>query len=473
MSDMIYPEEEVMKLECQREMFGMDPEAYYLNCAAYSPLLLASKEAGIQGINLKMNPMDITAEHHFRDHARLRMKISEFLRMDGSKNLNESELEEESNRIATFPSVSYGLAIVAKNLHRLSNIHSKKNILCIHEEFPNDFYAFARVADELNLSIVDVDYKIKSSSDSIAEEYTENKEIEEDVKNMGKNWNDNILLAITPETALVVIPHVHWIYGVVYNLEEISIKCRECNTLLVIDGSQSIGALPFNIDIIQPDALIVATYKWMLGPYSTAFGYFNNFFDNGVPIEETWMNRKNSKNFSNLIEHDRNYRMYSQRYNMGEFSEFIHGPMLEKAIDYMISCGGSNNIYKYITTITTDFIVKLRNNHKFSGISLVDDDYRSNHLFGIILPPSTSTSASASASTKANDNENDSSMNIHDFAMKCKTDLKLYFSVRGDAIRISVNMFNDEKDLDCLYSAIEKYWFGGAYSLSIATFLSR
>ena len=56
------------------------------------------------------------------------------------------------------------------------------------------------------------------------------------------------------------------------------------NTLqaLVVDGTQSVGALPFDVGQIQPDALICATYKWLLGPYSLGLSYFGPRFDEGV-----------------------------------------------------------------------------------------------------------------------------------------------------------------------------------------------
>ena len=50
---------------------------------------------------------------------------------------------------------------------------------------------------------------------------------------------------------------------------------------MIIDGSQSVGALPFSIKDIQPDALICAGYKWLFGPYGCAYGYFGPYFDNG------------------------------------------------------------------------------------------------------------------------------------------------------------------------------------------------
>ncbi len=415
-------------LVCQRSKFEIDPSSTYLNCAAYSPLLLASKKAGIDGIDIKMQPQNIGPDDHFKQHASLRKKISQFLNI--GRNMEEPDIvfHDEADRIATFPSVSYGLAIVAKNLHRLDNINAKKNIVTIHEEFPNDIYAFERVANELNLAVIAVEPSSKSSTDDA--------DFALYVQTMGEMWNEKILQAITSETALVVVPHVHWIYGVVFQLELISRKCKACNALLVIDGSQSIGALPFDMNVIQPDALIVAAYKWMLGPYSIAFGYFGAFFDDGIPLEESWMNRSNSGQFSNLMNHDSKYRLLAQRYNMGEFSEFIHGPMLEVACDHLIESGGADAIYTYIQSHTADAVRKMKD----LGITFINDDYRSAHLFGAILPSKT---------------RRNMPVNINEFALKLK-ELQIYVSVRGKALRISFNTFNNTEDLNKLISAMEE-----------------
>ena len=403
-------------LQCQRGLFGLDSEVCYLNCAAYSPLLLAAKAAGIEGIDVKVNPQMITAGHHFADHATLRAKIGEFLHMG-----RDIDLQEEADRIAIFPSVSYGLAIVAKNLHRLEGISSKSNIITIHEEFPNDTYAFERIAEELNLHVVQV-----AGGDE------QEQDVATRVQQMGARWNENILNAITTETALVVLPHVHWIYGIVFSLERIGSKCREVGALLVIDGSQSVGAQPFDFEAIQPDALIVAAYKWMLGPYSIAFGRFGKFFDEGVPLEESWMNRANSADFSSLTNHESKYRPLAQRYNMGEFSEFIHTPMLEVAVAHLIRCGGVIAINAYIKALTTEAVQRM----KTLGVQFVADEFRANHIFGAILPSK-------------------EGLDVAQFAATLK-ELKIYVSVRGSALRISVNTFNDKQDLDKLVAAMEK-----------------
>lgn len=316
---------------------------------------------------------------------------------------------EDPHRIAIIPSVSYGMATVAANLHRLPNIRQKTHLLSLENEFPNDTYAFERVCKELNLT---------------------NRYVEKPVSaNTGEDWNKELLTAISEETAAIVIPHVHWIYGTIFDLEEIGRKCRECGALLIIDGTQSVGALPLDIELIQPDALILGAYKWLLGPYSLGLGYFGSFFDDGIPLEETWMNRTNSEDFSGLTNLTSSYRPMAQRYNMGEFSQFIQLPMLEESLKLLLQWG-VENIQEYARKLTRQPIIELRE----LGCKIEQDTYRAGHLFGLELPEET-------------DNQL-----LHDLLIQ----QKIFVSKRGDGLRVSVNIFNDASDLQALIEVIKQ-----------------
>jgi selenocysteine lyase/cysteine desulfurase len=147
------------------------------------------------------------------------------------------------------------------------------------------------------------------------------------------------------------------IEGVVFDLVQIGRKCREVGALLIVDGTQSVGVMPFDVQLIQPDAVIVAAYKWVFGPYSSGFGYFGPFFDDGVPIEESWMNREGSDNFQGLCNLQPKYRPKAQRYNMGEFSQFIQCAMALAAVEKLLSWGVSA-VQEYIVEISKLFEVK-------------------------------------------------------------------------------------------------------------------
>src|SRR5690606_40138152 len=52
---------------------------------------------------------------------------------------------------------------------------------------------------------------------------------------------------LNANTKAVAIGHVHWADGTRFDLEAIRKRTREVGALLVIDGTQSVGALPFDV----------------------------------------------------------------------------------------------------------------------------------------------------------------------------------------------------------------------------------
>jgi selenocysteine lyase/cysteine desulfurase len=392
-----------MALTNQKHLFSIEEGITYLNGAAYSPTLKSSVSRGIEGINLKtVTPFKISGKDHFT----LPEKVQQLF----SKLVNIADYQ----RVTIISAASYGMAIVANNIHRLPNISQKKHIIQIQDEFPNNVYAFDRVCQTHNLT-----YKTIAKPDVL--------------EHRGKLWNEHILEGITTETAMVVMPHIHWIYGVKFDLETISKRCKEVGALLIIDGTQSVGVLDFDVEKIQPDALICAGYKWLLGPYSIGLAYLGEFFDEGVPVEESWMHRAESDNFAQLIRYERAYRPKAQRYNMGEHSNFILMPMLEDSLTQILDWG-VENMQNYCREITQKPIEALQE----LGCILENEAFRASHLLGISLPQQLTGGVP------------------HNQALTDKLlSNKIIISNRGVAIRISQNVYNTESDLWALVEVLK------------------
>jgi selenocysteine lyase/cysteine desulfurase len=380
----------------QKHLFDIAEDITYLNCAAYSPLLRSVVEAGQNGLKLKVNPQNINPKYDFFDHSD---KARELLKQI----LNASNKDD----FAIIPSVSYGMAIVANNISRLPTITKKTNIVIIAEEFPNNIYTFEKAAEKHNLRL-----------DSIsADVFTE-------------DWNLKVLNAIDTGTAVVVVPHVHWIHGYVFDLEKISAKCKANGALLVIDGTQSVGAFDLDLQKIKPDALVGAFYKWMMGPHSICYGYFGEFFHDGEPLEESWFNKVNSDVFSDLLNYERAYRPRAQRYNSGEYSHFVLTPMVIAAMEQLL-VWGIDNIQKHCQSISKNSIAKLRS----LGCKILPDHQRSSHLISLHLPDIISL----------------------DELMKYLETAKIFVSKRDKTIRISPHLYNTENDFEKLTNAIQKF----------------
>jgi selenocysteine lyase/cysteine desulfurase len=369
----------------QKNRFSLTSDVTYLNCAYMSPILKDVEKAGIEGIKAKRNPAGVSPKEFFSTTEKVREQFAKLI------NINER------NKVVIIPSASYGLATVAKNL----KAGKSDNIIITAEQFPSNVYPWLQFQKENGVAIKSI-----SPPDVL--------------EGRGKKWNEKILDAINAQTKMVAIGNVHWADGTLFNLEEIRKRTKEVGALLVIDGTQSVGALPFDIQKIQPDALICAGYKWLLGPYSIGLAYYGNHFDNGKPIEENWINRLHSENFPALVNYQDQYQPGSLRYEVGEHSNFILVPMLLAALK-QINQWKPKNIQNYCDSISRNAIHKLQE----SGFWIEEENFRSKHLFGVRLP---------------------SSKDIEKLKLKLRKN-KISVSIRGNAIRISPHVYNTEKDL--------------------------
>lgn len=371
-------------LTSKRAKFTLPPQVTYLNCAYMSPLMKEVEKVGIKALRRKRNPADITPKDFYSDADLLRQQFAMLV-------------HTEATKVVIIPSVSYGMATVARNL----TIKKDQHIIVAAEQFPSNYYPWQTLCEEAGATLKSI-----SAPD--------------DFVNRGKRWNERILEAINSSTRAVAIGNVHWADGTRFDLEAIRKRTREVGALLIVDGTQSVGAMPFNVQKIQPDALVCAGYKWLLGPYSLGMAYYGDYFNDGKPIEENWINRLDSENFSALVNYQSQYQPGMLRYEMGERSNFIHVPMLLKSIE-QLSKWGVDRIQEYCAAISRESISKLRE----KDFTIEEAEWRGAHLFGLRLPKNA------------------------DFE-KVKASLlkhKIYVSIRGNAIRVAPNVYNTEKDM--------------------------
>ena len=372
----------------QKDKFSLPEHITYLNGAYMSPQLKHVEQIGMEALSKKSHPYLYTADDFFSGAEKLRRTFAGFI--DAPDHLNT----------AIIPSVSYGMASVAKNVQ----LKKGDEIIIAEAQFPSNVYAWQELAEKYGAVI-----KIVGPS--------------KEQKHRGKTWNQNILDAINSKTALVAIAPLHWADGTLFNLRALREKTSKHNALLIIDGAQALGALPFSVKEIQPDALITVGYKWLLGPYGLGMAYYSDRFLDGDPIEYSWINRYNSEDFTQLVNYQPNYQPKAGRFNMGEYSNFITVPMLTKSIEQLTEWK-PKDIEAYCQNISSKAIDQLRD----MGCFIEEDAYRGKHMFGVYLPK-------------------------HIDISKLKPKLlenNIFVSYRGDAIRVAPNVYNDALDFEKL-----------------------
>ena len=379
-------------LSCQRDAFSLPADVHYLNCAYMSPLPQVVEEAGVKGMLRKRNPALLQPDDFFQESEEVRKLFAGLINAP------------EPSSIAILPSVSYGIGVAAQN----TPVESGQNIVLLHEQFPGNVYGWRRLAWENGAEIRMVRPR--------------------DGKDRGRIWNERILEAIDSATGVVALAPVHWTDGTVFDLAAIGAKAREVGAALVVDGTQSIGALPFDVQALKPDALIVASYKWLLGPYSIGVGYFGPRYLDGLPLEETWIAREGSEDFKGLVDYRDGYQPGAVRFDVGERSNFILVPMLVAALR-LLHEWRPERIQAYVRSLTRELLAEVRG----LGYTVEDDPYRVGHLFGIRMPEG----LELDQVKRALDAENVS------------------VSLRGSALRVAPHLFNDGEDMAALLRALK------------------
>ena len=380
-------------LRCQRDAFQLPRDAHYFNCAYMGPLPRVSEEAGFDAIRRKGLPTRIVPPDAFWDTDRLRELFAQLIHAD------------EPARIVIQPGVSYGVATAARNLP----VAPGQSVVITHEQFPGKYYSWERLAAESGGEL-----RVVRPPDG---------------RDRGRGWNERLVEAIDSGTAVVFVPNVHWTDDTYFDLVEVGRRCRDGGGALVVDATQSVGALDFDLRAVQPDVLICATYKWLLGPYSLSLAYFGPRFDDGTPLEETWIARDQSRNFQHLVNYQDGYQPGAVRYDVSERSNFFLAPIAAATLELLLEWQ-QTRIQEYCRELTRDFLAEIGT----LGYSVEDEEWRSSHLFGVRTPDSVDLAALRDTLSARH----------------------VSASLRGTALRLAANVYNDEHDVDVLADVLRQ-----------------
>ena len=116
--------------------------------------------------------------------------------------------------------------------------HEGDRIVTLRDEFPNQYYCAASLADQ-GVELIRM----------------------------------NEINSLPERTRAVLVSTVNYSNGYRPDVAFISQLARRTGALLYVDGTQSVGALRFDVQAVKPHMLAVDGYKWLLCPNGATFFY--------------------------------------------------------------------------------------------------------------------------------------------------------------------------------------------------------
>lgn len=379
-------------MQCQKDKFQLPEGLHYLNCAYKSPLMKSSKALAEASLNRALNPILIKPSDFFSETKLVRAEFAKVV-------------HTTAKHVAIVPSTSYGFSTL------FANIEGKPGgkAITVSNEFPSGFFAMKKWCAQHNQGL-----QIVAEDDALSVQ--------------GRAWNQRIIEAIDENTSVVCMSSIHWSTGYKYALAEIGAKCRQVGAKFLLDGAQTIGALPVNVKECKVDGLVCASYKCLYGAYSIACMYVDEYFFDKEPIEEAWMNRAEAENFSALSKYNMDYQEGAHRFNVGQTSNFITMPILLNGLR-QINKWSVEAIQEYCRQLALPFLDQM----KALGYAFEADSEICYHLFSVKIG--------------------------EDKMERMKTILaerNLSLSMRGAFLRISLSVYNTPEDLEVLGEALIK-----------------
>jgi selenocysteine lyase/cysteine desulfurase len=369
-----------------RGLFEVPEDVAYLNCAYMSPQLRSVTEVGLAAVGRKGRPWEVTPKDFFEDSETAR---GLFARLVGG----------EAEGVALVPSVSYGIAAAAANVP----VRKGEEIVVLDEQFPSNVYPWRELARKEDAKLVTVP---RPADD---------------------DWTEAVQERIGSRTAVVAVPNCHWTDGSLVDLVRVGEAARGAGAALVVDGTQSLGALPLDVSAVRPDFLVSAGYKWLLGPYSVGFLYVGERFREGEPVERNWINRRGSEDFTRLVDYEDVYAPGARRFDVGERSNFVLLPMAIEALRQILTWGVAE-----VEDTLSLLPARIEERAREMGLGAVSAERRAGHMIGLHLGPEAPDDLAARLAAE-----------------------NVFVSVRGSSLRVSPHLYNDEGDVDRLFRVLE------------------
>lgn len=337
-------------------LFATPPGTLYLNAASHGPRLRSVQAAAETAMAAGIAPWRLGEEEWIASIEHVRTLVAGFF--DG-----------DADAVALVPSAGYGLSLAARNLP----LSRDEAVLVLAGQFPSNLLPWQQRCADTGARMVHVQ--------RVAEH----------------DWTDAVLAALDddPGIRILALPHAYWHDGTLLDLDRIAACAHARGAALVLDLSQSLGALPTAIERWRPAFVVSVGHKWMLGSYGLAYLWASpHWREHGEPLEQTWFAREHDAAMASPLRPPR-YRPGARRFDAGGIAHAEKLAMAAAALE-QLHAWGIENLRDALQARTAAFDTVLREH----GLDDWITPDHAPHLLGL-RPPAERLDAVAKVLTEA------------------------------------------------------------------------
>jgi cysteine desulfurase/selenocysteine lyase len=241
---------------------------------------------------------------------------------------------------------------------------------------------------------------------------------------------DDFLAAMTPKTRMVSASLVRFDNGVLLDAARIAAACHAQGALLLLDVSQCCGGMPLDVAKLGADFLVCAGYKWLLSPYGTGFFWAKNeHIEKMRPGPFYWAAAEGAHNFHSLALENPKPVRGARRWDIAETSNYFNFAAMDASLQFVLQLGPET--VEAHNRKLIDFLFERLPKDRCVPASPLDSSRRGPYgCFAARSPEKTS-----------------------ELYQKLVNE-KIITSLREGNIRVSPHLYNTERDIDRLITAI-------------------
>lgn len=240
---------------------------------------------------------------------------------------------------------------------------------------------------------------------------------------------EDVVRAVGPQTRLVSISHVRFEDGSRIDPRPIADAVHQAGGYLLLDASQSAGAVPMRVRDTGADFLVSSGYKWILSTFGTGFFWIRRELIEQLARQPFyWMAHEAAADFNALTRAGTDHRPvpnHASRWDAAETTSFFNLAVMEASLEYVLRAG-VETVWKHNAALIQQLYSRLP----------LDRCIISSPAEQSLRGPYGCFSGRSPEKTQG--------------LYKQLREAKIFTSLRGNAIRVAPYLYNTERDIDRL-----------------------